>query len=206
MGANAQTAVPVFTAGQVLTAQQQTEINTGIPVFATTVTRDAAFGGAGEKALAEGQFVYIEDAPKRIQVYNGTAFVNFDVAWQAYTPTLTNVTIGNGTRIGRYARIGKTVCGYVKFTLGSTSSVTGRILISLPSTPNTNDAVTFYGTFLDAGVANYLGMFEAIGTEIYTSGIFTNGTYANGAATSATVPFTWTNTDNFLVTFVYEEA
>lgn len=60
MGANAQTAVPVFTAGQILTAQQQTEINTGIPVFATTVTRDAAFGGAGEKTLAEGQFAYIE--------------------------------------------------------------------------------------------------------------------------------------------------
>jgi hypothetical protein len=34
MGANAQTSVPVFTSGQVLTAQQQTEINTGIPVFA----------------------------------------------------------------------------------------------------------------------------------------------------------------------------
>ena len=48
MGANAQLAVPSFTAGQVLTAQQQTEINTGIPVFATTVTRDAAFGGGGE--------------------------------------------------------------------------------------------------------------------------------------------------------------
>jgi hypothetical protein len=56
MGANAQTSVPVFTAGQVLTAAQQTEINTGIPVFATTVTRDAAFGGTGEKTLAEGQF------------------------------------------------------------------------------------------------------------------------------------------------------
>ena len=57
---NTQTSVPAFVASQVLTAQQQTEINTGIPVFATTVTRDAAFGGAGEKALAEGQFAYTE--------------------------------------------------------------------------------------------------------------------------------------------------
>ena len=75
MGANAQTAVPVFTAGQVLTAQQQTEINTGIPVFATTVTRDAAFGGTGEKTLAEGQFAYIE-ATNTTQYYDGAA-------WQA---------------------------------------------------------------------------------------------------------------------------
>ena len=73
MGANAQTAVPVFTAGQVLTAQQQTEINTGIPVFATTVTRDAAFGGASEKTLAEGQFAYIE-ATNTTQYYDGAAW------------------------------------------------------------------------------------------------------------------------------------
>ena len=73
MGANAQTAVPVFTAGQVLTAQQQTEINTGVPVFATTVTRDAAFGGAGEKTLAEGQFAYIE-ATNSTQYYDGAAW------------------------------------------------------------------------------------------------------------------------------------
>ena len=73
MGANAQTAVPVFTAGQVLTAQQQTEINTGIPVFATTVTRDAAFDGTGEKTLAEGQFAYIE-ATNTTQYYDGAAW------------------------------------------------------------------------------------------------------------------------------------
>jgi hypothetical protein len=75
MGANAQLAVPVFTAGQVLTAAQQTQINTGIPVFATTVTRDAAFGGAGEKVLAQGQYAYIE-ATSSLQVYTGAAWTN----------------------------------------------------------------------------------------------------------------------------------
>lgn len=75
MGANAQTAVPVFTAGQVLTAAQVTQINTGIPVFATTITRDAAFGGSGEKTLAEGQMAYIE-ATKVTQYYSGSVWVN----------------------------------------------------------------------------------------------------------------------------------
>lgn len=74
MGANAQTSVPVFVAGQVLTAQQQKEINTGIPVFATTTTRDAAFGGTGEKTLAEGQFAYIE-ATNTTQYYDGAAWL-----------------------------------------------------------------------------------------------------------------------------------
>jgi hypothetical protein len=89
MGANAQTAVPVFTAGQVLTAQQQTEINTGIPVFATTVTRDAAFGGAGEKTLAEGQFAYIE-ATDTTQYYDGAA-------WQSVGSTSAVVQVKSGT-------------------------------------------------------------------------------------------------------------
>jgi hypothetical protein len=76
MGANAQTSVPAFTAGQVLTAQQQTEINTGIPVFATTTTRDAAFGGTGEKTLAEGQMAYIENiaGSAAVQYYDGAAW------------------------------------------------------------------------------------------------------------------------------------
>jgi len=74
MGLNAQTSVPTFTANQILTAQQQNLINTGIPVFATTVTRDAAFGGAGEKVLAQGQYAYIE-ATSTLQVYTGSAWV-----------------------------------------------------------------------------------------------------------------------------------
>lgn len=70
---NTQTSVPAFTSGQVLTAAQMTEVNTGIPVFATTVTRDAAFGGTGEKTLAEGQFAYIE-ATNTTQYYDGAAW------------------------------------------------------------------------------------------------------------------------------------
>ena len=76
MGANAQTTVPTFTAGQVLTADQQNQsARTGVPVFATTVTRDAAFGGAGEKTLAQGQLCYLESTNK-VQYYDGAAWAN----------------------------------------------------------------------------------------------------------------------------------
>jgi hypothetical protein len=75
MGANAQTSVPAFTAGQVLTATQVTQINTGIPVFADTTARDAAFGGAGEKVLAQGQMCYLESTDK-VQFYNGSSWAN----------------------------------------------------------------------------------------------------------------------------------
>jgi hypothetical protein len=86
MGANAVTTVPVYTAGEVLTAADMNITNSGIPVFATTVTRDAAFGGAGEKTLAEGQFAYIE-ASNATQYYDGAA-------WQSVgtTPGLAFIT------------------------------------------------------------------------------------------------------------------
>jgi hypothetical protein len=74
MGANAQTSVPLYVATEVLTAADMNiSAGTGVPVFATTVTRDAAFGGAGEKVLAEGQLAYIE-ASNIVQYYDGAAW------------------------------------------------------------------------------------------------------------------------------------
>ena len=111
MGLNAQTAVPSFTAGQVLTASQQTQINTGVPVFATTVTRDAAFGGTGEKTLAEGQFAYIE-ATDTTQYYDGAA-------WQSVATT-TTTAIFNETQASATAGGTSVATTYTKRTLNTT--------------------------------------------------------------------------------------
>lgn len=73
MGVNAVTSVPTYVDGEVLEASRLNVTNSGIPVFATTTTRDAAFGGAGEKVLAEGQFAYIE-ASNATQYYDGAAW------------------------------------------------------------------------------------------------------------------------------------
>ena len=86
MGANATTFVPAYVSGEVLTAADLTVTNSGIPVFATTVTRDAAFGGTGEKTLAEGQYAYIE-ATNTTQYYDGAAWQSVGI-----TPGLTLVT------------------------------------------------------------------------------------------------------------------
>ena len=75
MGANAVTTVPVYVAGEVLTAADLNITNSGIPVFADATARDAAFGGAGEKVLAEGQFAYLEST-NASQYYDGSS-------WQA---------------------------------------------------------------------------------------------------------------------------
>ena len=72
--ANEQTSVPLFAASEVLTAANMNlSAGTGVPVFATTVTRDAAFGGTGEKVLAEGQLCYLSST-NVTQQYNGASW------------------------------------------------------------------------------------------------------------------------------------
>ena len=73
MGVNATTFVPAYVAGEVLTAADLTVTNSGVPVFADTTARDAAFGGTGEKVLAEGQLCYLEDS-NVVQYYDGAAW------------------------------------------------------------------------------------------------------------------------------------
>lgn len=79
MGVNAQTSVPKFTSGDVLTAANTNLLANGIGVFSGTATRDAAFGGSGEKVLAEGQFAYLEDT-NTTQYYDGAAWQSVGVA------------------------------------------------------------------------------------------------------------------------------
>jgi hypothetical protein len=88
---NEQTTVPLFTAGEVLTAADMNlSAGTGVPVFATTVTRDAGFGGAGEKVLAEGQLCYLSDS-NIVQYYDGAA-------WATVGPAATSTAIFNETQ------------------------------------------------------------------------------------------------------------
>lgn len=90
MGANAQTTVPTFVTSQVLTSDQMNQsARTGVPVFANTTARDAAFGGAGEKTLAEGQLAYIENLDV-VQYYSGTTWAT--VGPQTLTSGLNYVT------------------------------------------------------------------------------------------------------------------
>ena len=117
MGANAVTTVPVYTAGEVLTAADMNITNSGIPVFATTTTRDAAFGGAGEKTLAEGQFAYIE-ATDQTQYYSGSSWQSVGVTPGLIPMVPTSVAVGSGTGTAN-------ALGQVTFSGASSVSLNG---------------------------------------------------------------------------------
>lgn len=85
--------------------------------------------------------------------------------WVSYTPTFGNVTIGNGTSTGFWSRSGSTMSIDVALTLGSSSSITGPVTVSLPAgytidnskLPKTGAYEVALGTALcrDVGVITY---------------------------------------------------
>jgi hypothetical protein len=132
MGANAQTSVPTFTAGQVLTAQQLNDsARTGVPVAADASARDGLFGGTGEKTLAEGQLVYLEDLDV-VQYYDGAAWKTLGPAGLTLVKTQ---TIGTTVSTVTVSDAFSATYDYYKITLiGGVASTDVNILLTLGAT------------------------------------------------------------------------
>ena len=130
--------------------------------------------------------------------------------YAAYTPTFTNFTLGNGTiNVARWAQSGKMVHVYGQVTLGSTSSVSGNITLSLPSTASSSASGIWTGwaAFGDDGVGSYTGFARIQSTTTLRLDVNkSDGTYNFVAGTSSSVPMTWTNLDDFRFSLVYEAA
>jgi hypothetical protein len=128
--------------------------------------------------------------------------------YTAYTPTYTNVTIGNGTSAFSYMQFNKFVHVEGRFTLGTTSAITGLITMSLPvNASNTYNRQMGVCNFTDQGVAAYPGYPNLKDAdEVYLFATNSAGTYTVEAPTSATIPFTWGNADYFAVSLIYRAA
>jgi hypothetical protein len=123
----------------------------------------------------------------------------------SYTPTLTNMTLGNGTVTARYAQVGELVTVFFNFLLGSTSAISTNPSFSLPVTAITN-SILYNAYFQDAGTNTYLG---GINLTTTTGSIYVpnaSGTYNSFTSVTSTVPFTWTTNDFIRAFFTYEVA
>jgi len=133
-------------------------------------------------------------------------------AMQSYSPTLTNITIGNGTTSFKYIQIGKTVVVRYNITLGSTSSVGTDVSFTLPVTSvnyGTADVSLLAMTsILDANVPRGYPMplVWSSTTSVKIKTAAADLTYLYWINTTATVPITFTTSDEFNGTFTYEAA
>jgi hypothetical protein len=142
------------------------------------------------------------------QVLSKTSNTDMNFTWTgastSWTPTITSLTIGNGTIAGSYVKIGKLVHARFIATLGSTSSVTGNFIVSSPTTAN--GAINANIFYEDSGVQLFNGVYEQSGSALYLRAPNATTTYVSLTATSSTVPFTWGSGDKLIVALTYEEA
>lgn len=126
-------------------------------------------------------------------------------AWESWTPTLANITQGNGVVSAKFRREGNLIHFRFKFTLGSTSAIGTNPNFTLPVTPHA-DYVTVLsrfggGTLMDNGTAEYPAQLNMTGSVVRFL------TASSPLATiTATAPFTWTTNDALWADGHYEPA
>jgi hypothetical protein len=191
-----------FNANDILSASdtntylmQQTVMN-----FATTAARGSAF-----PSPYEGLTTYIANT-NSLEIYNGAAWVavgNSTYGWISYTPTLTNITLGNGSVDFAYSQIGARVNVRGRLTFGSTTSISGAATFSLPTSAT---GFCYGASILRANNTDYEGVAVSTSSTVVLSAFNSAGTYSARSTTSATIPNTWTVGDLISFSITYEAA
>ena len=123
-----------------------------VMTFATAAARDAALSGV----LDEGMLCYLEDAPNRFTYDDGSAWQIMLSEWSTWSPSYSNLSVGNGTASAIYAYTGmKTVTAHWYLTLGSTSSVGTSPTLTLPIAPADGSDIRTLAYLIDSALIYY---------------------------------------------------
>lgn len=123
--------------------------------------------------------------------------------WTAYTPTLGNWTLGNGTLTGAYVEDGSTVHFRIKLTVGSTTVKTGSLTLDLPVDPLGDRQGAYVVSCFDTSTNTYAVVFAVITAS---STLFFRDNSSASAVLSDTNPFTWAAGDELSICGTYEKA
>lgn len=147
----------------------------------------------------------LADATKLLEVTNFMTAATG--AWTTWSPTLANLTLGNGTQIAKYRRLGNTVDFIWRFTLGSTSAVGTAPGFTLPVAAS-GDYTTYPPWFgMLADVSTSVRPPAVVNLSSSTTVIVQYFSSLNTVANlGAAVPFVWTTSDFLSVTASYYTA
>lgn len=137
---------------------------------------------------------------------------SLQAAWDTYTPTWTgigsNPSLGNGTKVGRYLRVGQTVDFLIEITAGSTTAFgSGQWQVTLPVVASGRrwifEANAYDNTANDdfpvVAVWSVAGSLLNLKCEPTTAGNALRSVTTNN-------PFTWGNSDKLTISGRYEAA
>lgn len=166
------------------------QMNNGVVATANSISNNGA--------IAAGAVI-----PSSLVSGNGSSWTG-----TSFTPSWTNLTVGNGTNLGWYKQIGKMVFVYSKFIMGSTSAVGTTPFYTLPVAPSANYQTSGGATF-QIGVCNMFVAGTSFAAAAVTDSASTTGvnflTGVNLAGVTATAPATWA-TGNFLFASMFYEG
>jgi hypothetical protein len=123
-----------------------------------------------------------------------------------WTPTFTNLTLGNGTAQARYTRTGREVTVQVYVLWGSTTSASGAWYVTnLPFTPAATHKSYGVGNILDSGIENYtcLAIINESSTNLFFAAMGAATVYTTYTNVTATVPIVWGASDAVRVSVTY---
>jgi hypothetical protein len=119
--------------------------------------------------------------------------------WTTFTPSWSNITVGNGVSTGRYSQINDMLFIKATFKLGSTSTMGTNPGITIPggfTAENAGQAQVGSVIYEDAGTATFLGSAFAESTTILRFYVLNAAVaYAAWAVVTASVPMTWATND-----------
>lgn len=133
-------------------------------------------------------------------------------AWTAYTPSwtasTTNPSLGNGTLIGRYQKIGRTVIFHVNLITGSTTSYgSGSYSFSLPPFTVANVGASFIGTAHLLGNDRWAGQIVlSPAAAAYAPFFPLSATNTRVGGQTPTQPETFANGAQLRMTGIYEST
>jgi hypothetical protein len=137
---------------------------------------------------------------------NSLELAPFFSAWTSYTPSWTNLTVGNAVVTAKYFQIGKTVFYFGSIVWGSTTSATSSTtLVSLPVTAISSNFDLANGSLFigDSGTRGYVGV---CAPQTTTTMIFHHSESGNFGDVNATAPFTFGVADFLKWSLIYQAA
>jgi hypothetical protein len=151
--------------------------------------------------IADGQFL-----KREADQVVGTASAGGTEEWQDYTPAWTSTgtppSVGNGSITGRYFKQGKYVVAQIRLVWGSTTSAgTLQWRFSVPIDAAAAWRIMGTAVAIDTGSQYYHGHVLPVSVSS-----FALQRDATGGIFSPAVPHAWTNTDELMITVIYESA
>lgn len=190
--------IKTFTPSVLTAADMNTYLMQQAVITCTSGTRPAS--------PVNGMTIYETDT-ECYATWSGSAWIRrLGGNWATYTPSLTGITVGNGSVTGRWSMTGKTVTGTMIFTAGSTSAFGGTFDFSLP----TAAASWYSGDYMPIGhgaVHNGTGATRRLTQAVWhTSTTFRMLLETTSGFVTSVAPFTFGTSAVITANFTYEKA